>query len=404
MDTGVPGSLVGGRRGGDALTDGGPMTHPLRSPRLGAILLLVAAACGILLANTPAADAAFAVQHAEFGIPGSPFLLDIGDWIADGLLAIFFFTVAVELQFELTSGQLRSARNALLPAIAAAGGVAAPIVVYLAIAAPSGWGQGWPVPTATDIAFALGVLAVVGRGLPARVRVFLLALAILDDIIGIVFIAVLFAHGVDFGMLLLAFALVAAFGILSRTLGGRRDRLVVAIMIVVAVAAWAAMLASGVHATIAGVLLGLAVSQRPGMRAAHVLEPWVNGIVLPLFALSAALVAIPQTGSLSPVFWGIALALPVGKLIGITATALIAQKALRVARRDRITFPDLLAAGALGGIGFTVSLLLAGLAFTSDPGLRDQAVLGVLGGSLLALALSVVVVSWRARVHRRQNA
>jgi NhaA family Na+:H+ antiporter len=404
MDTGVPGSLVGGRRGRDVGDDGDPMTHPLRSPRLSAILLLVAAACGILLANTPAAKAAFAVQHFELGIAHTPFLLDVGGWIADGLLAIFFFTVAVELQFELTSGQLRSARNAMLPAIAAAGGVAAPIVVYLAIAGSAGWGQGWPVPTATDIAFALGVLAVVGRGLPARVRVFLLALAILDDIIGIVFIAVLFAHGVNFGMLLLALVLVVAFGILSRVLGGRHDRLVVALMIVLAIAAWAAMLASGVHATIAGVLLGLAVSQRPGMRAAHVLEPWVNGLILPLFALSAALVAIPQTGSLTPVFWGIALALPVGKLIGITMTALIAQKALRVAPGDSIRFPDLLAAGALGGIGFTVSLLLAGLAFAGEPEMRDQAVLGVLGGSLLALVVSVFVVSWRARVHRRQNA
>ena len=380
------------------------MSHPLRSPRLAAVLLLLAAACGILLANSPAADAVFRVQHFALGIPHTPFDLDVGEWIADGLLAVFFFTVAVELQFELTSGQLRSARNALLPAIAAAGGVAAPIVVYLLIAAPAGWGQGWPVPTATDIAFALGVLAVVGRGLPARVRVFLLALAILDDIIGIVFIAVLFAHDVSFGMLLLALVLIVVFGVLSRTLGGRFGRSIVAVMIVVAVAAWAVMLASGVHATIAGVLLGLAVSQRPGMRAAHVLEPWVNGVVLPLFALSAALVAIPSAGTLSPVFWGIALALPVGKLIGIAGTAAIAQKLLRLAPADRIHFADLIAAGTLGGIGFTVSLLLANLAFPADPDIRDQAVLGVLCGSLAALAVAAVVVSWRARAHRRQQA
>jgi len=380
------------------------MSHLLRSPRLAAVLLLVAAGCGILLANSPAADAAFAVQHFTFGIPQTPFLLDVGEWIADGLLAVFFFTVAVELQFELTGGQLRSARNALLPAIAAAGGVTVPIIVYVLIAAPAGWGQGWPVPTATDIAFALGVLAVVGRGLPARVRVFLLALAILDDIIGIVFIAVLFAHDVSLGMLLLAVVLIVAFGLLSRALGGRGSRLIVVAMIVLALAAWAAMLASGVHATIAGVLLGLAVSQRPGMRASHVLEPWVNALVLPLFALSAALVAIPRAGTLSPVFWGIALALPVGKLIGIAGTAMIAQKALRVAPGDRIHLPDLIAAGSLGGIGFTVSLLLANLAFPADAEIRDQAVLGVLCGSLVALAVSAVVVSWRARAHRRQQA
>ncbi|QAY60898.1 Na+/H+ antiporter NhaA [Microbacterium protaetiae] len=380
------------------------MTHPLRSPRLAAVLLLVAAGCGLALANSPASSVAFAVQHFSFGPAGTPFALDIGAWIADGLLTLFFFTVAVELQFELTAGQLRSARNALLPAIAAAGGVLVPIVVYLAVAAPSGLGRGWPVPTATDIAFALGVLAVFGRGLPARVRVFLLALAILDDIIGIVFIAVLFARDVNVGMLLLALVLVVAFGVLSRALGGRGARAIVAAMIVLAIGAWAAMLASGVHATIAGVLLGLAASQRPGMRVAHVLEPWVNGVVLPLFALSAALVTIPRTGSLSPVFWGIAIALPVGKLIGITGTALLAQRVLRVAPSDRIRFADLLAAAALGGIGFTVSLLLAGLAFADAPELRDQAVLGVLCGSLTALVVSAFVVSWRARAHRRQSA
>jgi NhaA family Na+:H+ antiporter len=198
--------------------------------------------------------------------------------------------------------------------------------------------------------------------------------------------------------------LIVAFGVLSRALGGRRRRLLIVVMIVLALAAWAAMFASGVHATIAGVLLGLGVSQRPGMRASHVLEPWVNALVLPLFALSAALVAIPSAGTLSPVFWGVALALPVGKLIGIAGTAVIAQKALRVAPADRIRFPDLIAAGSLGGIGFTVSLLLAGLAFPLDADIRDQAVLGVLCGSLVALLVSAVVVSWRARAHRRQQA
>lgn len=380
------------------------MTRLLRSPRLAAVLLLAAAAAGLVLANTGAAPAALAVQHVVLGIPGTPFELDAAAWIADGLLAVFFFTVAVELQVELTSGQLRSARNALLPAIAAAGGVAVPIVVYLIVAAPAGWARGWPVPTATDIAFALGVLAVAGRGLPARVRVFLLALAILDDIIGIVFIAVLFAEAVDIGMLLVALVLVVAFGALSRGLGGRGSAVLGAVMIVLAVGAWAAMLASGVHATIAGVLLGLAIAQRPGLRAAHRLEPWVNGLVLPLFAMSAALVVIPGAGSLTPVFWGIALALPLGKLVGITATAVIAQKVLRVAPADSIRFPDLVAAGTLGGIGFTVSLLLAGLAFAGDAGMRDQAVLGVLCGSGAALVVSVIVVSLRARVHRRQTA
>jgi NhaA family Na+:H+ antiporter len=303
---------------------------------------------------------------------------------------------------ELTAGELRSARRAALPAVAAAGGVLLPIAVYLAIAAPVGLGAGWPVPTATDIAFALGVLAVFGRGLPAGLRVFLLALAILDDIVGIVFIAVLFAHDVSIGMIVLAVALVVVFGVLSR---GRGTHLVAGAMVVVGVAAWAAMLASGVHATIAGVLLGLAVAQQPGLRARHVLEPWVGGLILPLFALSAALVAIPHVGAgLSPVFWGVLVALPIGKLVGIAGAGWLGQHALRVPRAARLRFPDLIAAGALGGIGFTVSLLLANLAFAGDAALRDEAVLGVLCGSVASLVLAAIVVSWRARHHGKRAA
>ncbi|GAA3766729.1 Na+/H+ antiporter NhaA [Microbacterium kribbense] len=375
----------------------------LRSARFPAILLLAAAACGLLLANTSAAGGAFFVQGLPLGIPGTPFFHTVGEWISDALLVAFFFTVAVELQFELTAGQLRSVRRAVLPAIAAAGGVAVPVAAYLIVAAPAGLAAGWPVPTATDIAFALGVLAVFGRGLPPAVRVFLLALAILDDIIGIVFIAVLFAHDVSIGMLVLGVVLAAAFAMLSRMLGGRWGRALVAVMFVLAVGVWAAVLASGVHATIAGVLLGLAIAQQPGLRVRHVLEPWVNGVVLPLFALSAALVTIPMVGAggLSPVFWGIVVALPVGKLLGITGAGWVAQRALRVPVAARLGLADLVAAGCLGGIGFTVSLLLANLAFAGDADLRDQAVLGVLCGSMVSLVLAGIVVSWRAHHHRR---
>ena len=150
----------------------------LRSARFPAILLLLAATLGLALANTPLADAAFAVKDAYLGVPGV-FEMSVGHWIQDGLLAIFFFIAAVELQFELTSGQLASPKRAVLPALAAAGGVLVPIALYLAVAGGSQAASGWPIPTATDIAFALGVLAVFGKGLPAGVRVFLLALAIL---------------------------------------------------------------------------------------------------------------------------------------------------------------------------------------------------------------------------------
>lgn len=376
----------------------------LRSARLPAIALLIAAALGLLVANTGAAPVVGAVMDASLGIPGV-FEMSVSHWIQDGLLAVFFFVVAVELQFELTSGELNSARKALQPAIAAAGGVLLPIGIYLAFAAGSDVVSGWPIPTATDIAFALGVLAVFGTGLPSGIRIFLLALAILDDIVGIVFIAVLFTDGVDIGMLALAAVAVVAFGILSRQLDTRARVPIAIVLVVLAVATWVLVYLSGVHATIAGVALGLAMAQQPALRTRHALEPWVNAVVLPVFAFSAALVVIPAVSpaELSPAFWGIAVALPVGKILGIAGFGWVS---FRVAKHDAPPLPiaDLLAAGALGGIGFTVSLLLSELAFADAPVARDEATLGVLAGSVVSLVLAGILVSWRAWHYRRMTA
>ena len=376
----------------------------LRSDRFPAVILLSAAAVGLVVANTAAHAPVDAAMHVYLGIPGF-FELSVDHWIKDGLLAIFFFVVAVELQYELTSGELNSARKATQPAIAAAGGILVPIAVFLLFAGGTESAPGWPVPTATDIAFALGVLAVFGRGLPPALRVFLLALAILDDIVGIVFIAVLFTSGVNVGMLALAAIGIVAFGILSRQLDTRARRPVAVALVVVAVLTWAFVYASGVHATIAGVALGLAMAQQPALRARHALEPWVNGLVLPLFAFSAALVVIPAVSpaQLQPAFWGIAVALPLGKLVGIS---LFGWVALRLGREKGtappLPFADLLAAGALGGIGFTVSLLLSELAFAGDALLRDEAILGVLAGSVVALVLASVLVSVRSAHYLRR--
>ncbi|MDW4571254.1 Na+/H+ antiporter NhaA [Microbacterium sp. M3] len=374
----------------------------LRSARFPAIVLLVAAALGLIVANSAIGPAVDDAMHAYLGIPGV-FELSLSHWIKDGLLAVFFFVVAVELQYELTNGQLNSARKALQPAIAAAGGVVVPIAVYAAFAWGSDAAAGWPIPTATDIAFALGVLAVFGKGLPPALRVFLLALAILDDIVGIIFIAVLFTTGVNFAALAGAAVAVVAFGVLSRQLDTRARVPVAIVLVVLAVATWVLTYESGVHATIAGVALGLAMAQRPALRVRHELEPWVNGVVLPIFAFSAALVAIPSVplSELSPAFWGVLVALPVGKIVGI---AVFGWLSLRLAHRGGtapLAFGDLLAAGALGGIGFTVSLLLSELAFTDEPALRDQATLGVLAGSVISLIVAAVLVSWRAWHYRR---
>jgi NhaA family Na+:H+ antiporter len=211
-----------------------------------------------------------------------------------------------------------------------------------------------------------------------------------------VLIAVLYATDLEIGMLALAFVAVVLFAILSRVQTRQRALLTIG-LIVLAIATWVLVLLSGVHPTIAGVLLGLAMSQDRALRTRHALEPWINGLVLPLFAFSAALVPLPKGAGLPPVFWAVFVALPVGKLVGIAAGGWIAQ---RVLGGHRMPIGDLLAAGALGGIGFTVSLLLANLAFATDPALRDGAILGVLAGSLLALVLAGAFVSWRAHHYR----
>ncbi|MET0673318.1 MAG: Na+/H+ antiporter NhaA [Microbacterium pygmaeum] len=374
----------------------------LRSARFPAIVLLAAAVLALVVANSPLGAGALAVKDTPLGIPGI-FEMSIGHWVQDGLLAVFFFLVAVELQFELTRGELNSARKALQPAIAAAGGVIVPIVLFLVISGGTESASGWPIPTATDIAFALGVLAIFGKGLPAGIRIFLLALAILDDIVGIVFIAVLFTDGVNVAMLALAALAVIVFGVLSRLLGTRARAPIAVLLVLLGIATWVLVYESGVHATIAGVALGLAMAQQPALRVRHALEPWVNGIVLPLFAFSAALVVIPAVSpsQLAPAFWGVLVALPVGKIVGITAFGWIS---LRIGNRGAVphlSLADLLAAGALGGIGFTVSLLLSELAFDGRPLLRDEATLGVLGGSLISLVVAGVLVAQRARHHRR---
>jgi NhaA family Na+:H+ antiporter len=296
--------------------------------------------------------------------------------------------------------------KALSPAIAALGGVIVPIGIYLAITAGSGYEQGWPIPTATDIAFALGILAVFGKGIPSRLRVFLLALAILDDIVAIVIIAVFFTN--DPQPLLMVFAVVGVivFGVLSKFLGSRYRVVVIALMVLVAAVTWALVYESGVHATIAGVALGLAMAHTPGVRTRRALEPFVNGFALPLFAFFAALVIIPQVPitELAPPFWGILIALPVGKIIGITLGGWLSSFIGPKGQKTELTFTSLVAAGALGGIGFTVSLLMNDLAFASTPEVSAEGTLAVLLGSLISMVLSGILVSRLAKQHRQERA
>jgi NhaA family Na+:H+ antiporter len=356
------------------------------------VLLLVAAALGLVLANTPIGPGIIAFTHRSLGF------LSVAHWVTDGLLAIFFFLAAIELKHELTAGELRSPRRAVIPAAAALGGVAVPALVYLAVAHEPALTVGWPIPTATDIAFALGVLALAGRRLPPRVRTLLLALAVLDDLIAILIIAFFFTSEVHWAFLVGAVPVLVAFGVLSRL---RSSWWMIALLIVLGVATWLLVALSGIHPTVAGVALGLVLASGPGARARHALEPFSNAIVLPVFAFVAALVVLPTAsiGQLSPAFWAILIALPVGKLIGITAGGSIA---IALTRRFGDTPPigDLVVVASLGGIGFTVSLLMNQLAWKSDAELVNEGTLAVLVASVIAAILGTIVTSARSRRYR----
>lgn len=375
----------------------------LRSERFAALLLVAAAALGLILANSPLAEPAKAVEGFHLAIPLFGIDLSVGHWVKDGLLAIFFFIAAIELRHELRHGELNSARKALIPAAAAVGGVIVPALIFLLLVHDPALAQGWPIPTATDIAFALGVLAIVGRGLPPTFRALLLAIAVIDDLIAILIIAVFFTDDLQPIPLLLAVPVVLFFGWLSYRVRGRRRGWVIGALIVLGITAWILVLNSGIHPTIAGVALGLIMTDGVAGRTRHAIEPWSNVVILPLFAIVAALVPIPSVSlaQLSPAFWGVVVALPVGKIIGITAGAVIASSlAGRRSRTARLPVPDVIAVAALGGIGFTVSLLMNELAFESQPEVADEVTLAVIAGSFIAAIIGGTLTAVRARAHR----
>lgn len=377
-----------------------------RSERYAAISLAGAAVLGLFLANSVAGSGLTALFDSYFSIPALDIKLSLGHWVTDGLLVIFFFIVAVELRHELTVGELNSVKHALAPGVAAVGGVLVPVLIYLAIAGGD-YARGWPIPAATDIAFALGLIALVGRGLPGRIRIFLLALAVLDDLIAIVIIAVFFSSGLNFIALGMAVTAVYFFRFLGCQGRIKNDALRTALLLSVAFLAWYFTLLSGVHATIAGVALGLVLNPRLAAQAAHALQPVTNAVILPLFAFTAALVVIPAVSpsELSSAFWGIAVALPLGKILGIfiagTLVALLVKSGEE--KETMVTGLDLLTVAAVAGIGFTVSLLMNELAFENTPLIQDEGVLGVLIGSAVSIVLGGTLVTLRARYYRKQN-
>ncbi|MFC8915650.1 Na+/H+ antiporter NhaA [Streptomyces sp. NPDC057116] len=384
------------------------VVQALRTETVGGLVLLAAALVALVWVNTPWGDTYESIRDFHFGIPALGLDLSIGHWTADGLLTIFFLVAGIELKRELVVGELRTPATAALPVIAAVCGMAVPAAFYAVTAAAGGGSlNGWAVPMATDIAFALAVLAVLSTHLPAALRAFLLTLAVVDDLGGILVIAVFFTSDLDFAALGGALGCLVAFYALQR-LRVRGWWWYVPL----GVLTWALMYNGGVHATVAGVAMGLILrttrdkgeEASPAERTSHLLHPVSAGVAVPLFALFASGVGVTAS-SLGQVFTepeplGVILGLVVGKTLGIFAGTYLAARFTRAKLNPELAWADVFALAVLAGIGFTVALLIGELAFP-DPAAAEHVKAAVLIGSLIAAGLAALLIRRRNGVYRR---
>ncbi len=375
----------------------------MKSDRSAALLLLGAAILGLVLANSPLGPWLLDFKYTYVGFESLNLTLTIEHWVADLLLATFFLVAGLELKYELSMGVLSRFSTALVPVVAGVGGIVVPALIYTAFNWGTDYMIGWPIPTATDIAFALGVLAIFGRGLPKSARVFLLALAIFDDLVAISIIAIFYTDDVAIEWLFAAALILAAHAIAERV-----PRLpIVAIRFLSFGLIWYAVYQSGVHATIAGVALGLIIPASRAHSLVGKIQPWTNTVSLPIFAFFAVAIALPTfEREISSVFTGIALALPIGKIVGITLFAIVANLIAHKTARLSLHPLDFAAVAGLAGIGFTVSLLMTNLAFESIPEIKAEATLAVIVGSLLSLAFGAYLSQLRGKhyaKHRKEE-
>ncbi|TLP52848.1 Na+/H+ antiporter NhaA [Microbispora triticiradicis] len=402
----------------------------LRQETIGGALLLIAALAALVWANSPWSAGYETLRSARVGPEALHLDLSLAAWAADGLLAIFFFVAGLELKREFVAGDLRDPRRAAVPVVAAAGGVVVPALLYLLVntqlnplTGPGADGalRGWAVPTATDIAFALAVLAVVGRNLPSALRTFLLTLAVVDDLLAIAIIAVFYTTHLAPLPLLAALLPLGLFAVLVRR--GVRAWWLLAPL---AAVTWALVHASGVHATVAGVLLaftvpvlrarrkgtaetageGTAEGAGPAEHFEHRFRPLSAGVAVPLFAFLSAGVAFGGPGGLPGLLTdgvplGVVAGLVAGKPLGITAATWLVARFTRAGIDEGLAWVDIVGVAVLSGIGFTVSLLIGELAFGAGSTRDGQVKVAVLTGSLVAALLATVILRLRDRVYRR---
>ena len=405
-----------------------PLRDFLQTEAAGGALLVVAAVAALVWANSPWSASYDRLWHsaADIGFAGHQLSLDLRDWVNDGLMAIFFLVVGLEIKREVTSGHLAGRRAATLPIAAAIGGMVVPALLYLAIAGRTA-ANGWGVPMATDIALAVGVMALAGSSVPSSLRAFLLGLAVVDDIGAIVIIAVFYSTGIAFGWLAAAVIAVGAAVLIQRL--GVHHTLV---FTVIGVFLWFALHEAGVHPTLAGVVMGLLAPVTPratpdlidveelndlssveNVRLSsqivrstvstvewleHVLHPWTSYLIVPLFAFANAGIEVSNKTLAaawhSPVTWGIIVGLMVGKPLGVVLAAKLATRVGMADPPQGASGRQLLGAGHAAGIGFTIAIFIADLAFT-NPEHIAAAKLAILIASLLTGVFAFVVLRQR---------
>ena len=374
----------------------------IRSEVSGGVVLLLAAIAAIVWANAPFGDTYASFWHTELSIGVGDFSIsdDLQHWVNDALMAVFFFVVGLEIKRELVVGELNDRAKATMPIIAALGGVILPAVIFVLInlGSPSTL-DGWAIPMATDIAFAVAVLAIMGSRIPAGVRLLLLSIAIVDDIIAITVIAVFYTSGLG-----LAWLALGAAGLLLVVAMQRFGITRIAPYVAVGLVVWLGFFESGVHATIAGVLLGLLTPARP-IKGEHVLEklehalhPYSALIIVPLFALANAgivlSVSVLSDAVESSLFWGVVLGLVLGKAFGISLAIIAAERFGLAKTPEDVDRGHVWGIAALGGIGFTVSLFISQLAY-EQPEIIEIAKIGIFAGSLVSAAAGVLLLRRR---------
>ena len=383
-----------------------PLRDFLHRETASGILILLASAVGLVIANSPISDRYFSLLDWQFQIGAAELALKftILKFINYVLMTLFFFVVGLEIKRELTSGHLASLKRAVMPFIAAIGGMALPALIYLAIAGDVD-ANGWGVPVATDIALAVGLLAMVGPSVAQSLRSFLLALAVIDDIGAIAIIAFVYSTGVDY-----SWALIGVFVILWIVLLKKLDSHTMYIYVILGIALWYCLLRSGVHPTLAGVILGLLTPNVPHQNSQledredgtvsviewleKIIHPWSSFVIVPIFAFANTGVEISnesvRSAINSPIAWGIFFGLVLGKPIGILLTSLAAKKFRIGEMPEGAKNIDLVATGSAAGIGFTVAIFIANLAF-DDAQTQDLAVFSVIVASVVSGLTSYVI-------------